>query len=71
MFESRRNFAMRFRLSQPGLAIFLLSLLLGALALATLYFRVPYVGHYVSAHRLGILAAAYITLLAGVIVDEL
>lgn len=62
---------MRFRLSPPGWPVFLLSFVLGALALATLYMRVSYVGHYVSAHRFWVLAAAYLVLLVGVVVEGL
>jgi hypothetical protein len=62
---------MRFRFSPPGWPIFLLSLTMAATALATLYTRVPYVGHYVSAHRFWVLAAAYLVLLAGVVVEGL
>ncbi|HET6377227.1 MAG TPA: hypothetical protein VFG05_02805 [Methylocella sp.] len=58
---------MRFRLSPPGLPILLLSLALAGVAVATFYMRVPAIGHYVSAHRFWIMAAAYVTLLAGVI----
>jgi hypothetical protein len=58
---------MRFRLSPPGLPVLLLSLALAGVAAATLYMRVPVVGHYVSAHRFWVMAAAYAVLLAGVI----
>lgn len=62
---------MRFRLSPPSLPVFLLSFILAALALATLYMRVPYVGHYVGAHRFWVLATAYAVLLLGVVVEGL
>ncbi len=62
---------MRFRLSPPGFPIFLLSMSLAALAIATLYWRVPVVGHYVSAHRFWVLGAAYVALFLGVIVEGL
>ena len=62
---------MRFRLSPPGLPVFLVSFVLAAVAIATLYTHVPFVGHYVSSHRFWVLAAAYAVLLLGVIVDGL
>jgi hypothetical protein len=62
---------MRFRLSPPGLPVFLVSLALAAVAIATLYTHVPVVGHYVSAHRFWVLAAAYAALFLGVVVEGL
>ena len=50
---------MRFRLSPPGLPVFFVSLILAAVAIATLYTHVPVVGHYVATHRFWVLAAAY------------
>ncbi|WP_036264639.1 hypothetical protein [Methylocapsa aurea] len=57
---------MRFRLNPPSFVVFLFSLILAIVAIATLYARVPLVGHYVSSHRFWVLAAAYAALLAGV-----
>ncbi len=62
---------MRFRLSPPGFPVFLVSVVLAGLAIATLYWRVPMVGSYVSSHRFWVLAAAYLALLLGVIVEGL
>lgn len=62
---------MRFRLTPPGVGVFLLSLVLAGAAIATLYTRVPIVGHYVAAHRFWVLAAAYAVLLAGVVFQGL
>ncbi|SFK18917.1 hypothetical protein [Methylocapsa palsarum] len=62
---------MRFRLTPPGMPVFLLSLTMAAAAIATLYTRVPYVGHYVSSHRFWVLVFAYAVLLAGVVVEGL
>lgn len=62
---------MRFKLSPPGVPVFLVSLTLAGLALATLYWRVPVVGHYVSSHRFWVLATAYLMLILGVTVDGL
>ncbi len=62
---------MRLKLTPPGVPIFLLSLLLAGAAIATLYTHVPFVGHYVSAHRFWVLTAAYAALLAGVLFEGL
>ncbi|VFU09175.1 hypothetical protein [Methylocella tundrae] len=62
---------MRFRLSPPGFPIFLVSVVLAALVIATLYWRVPIVGHYVSTHRFWVLGAAYAALLLGVVMEGL
>jgi len=62
---------MSIRLTPPGAPIFLLSLILAGLALATLYTHVPTIGHYVSAHRFWVMTAAYIVLLAGVLLEGL
>jgi hypothetical protein len=62
---------MRFKLSPPGLPVFLVSLILAGLAIATLYTRVPFVGHYVSAHRFWVMAAAYAALILGVVMQGL
>lgn len=62
---------MRFRLSPPGFPIFLASVALAAIAIATLYTHVPVVGHYVSVHRFWVLATAYAALLLGVVVEGL
>ncbi len=62
---------MRFRLSPPGLPVFLVSVALAGLAIATMYWRVPVVGHYVSSHRFWVLAAAYAALLLGVVIEGL
>ncbi|PNG27721.1 hypothetical protein [Methylocella silvestris] len=62
---------MRFRLSPPGFPVFLVSVVLAGLAIATLYWRVPVVGAYVSSHRFWVLAGAYLALLLGVIVEGL
>jgi hypothetical protein len=62
---------MRFRLTPPGRLIFFASLVLAVTAVATLYTHVPAVGHFVSAHRFWVMAAAYAALLAGVIFEGL
>jgi len=62
---------MRLKLTPPGFPIFLLSLILALVAIATLYTHVPFVGHYVSTHRFWVLAAAYAALAAGVLFEGL
>ena len=62
---------MHFRLTPPGTLIFFVSLILAAVAVATIYMHVPLVGHYVAAHRFWVMAAAYTVLLAGVIFEGL
>ncbi len=63
--------SMRFRLSPPGWPVLLVSLLLAGLAIATLYFKVPWVGVYVKNHRFWVLVAAYAILLMGVVLEGL
>jgi hypothetical protein len=62
---------MRKRLTPPTFPVFILSLILAALAIASLYAHIPVVGHYIVPHRFWILAAAYAVLLIGVIFDGL
>jgi hypothetical protein len=62
---------MRFKLTPPTVPIFLVSLILAILAVASLYTHIPIVGHFVSVHRFWVLTAAYGTLLAGVIFEGL
>jgi hypothetical protein len=62
---------MRFRLTPPGAPIFFVSLILAVAAIVTLYSHVPFVGHYIGAHRFWVMAAAYAALLAGVIFEGL
>jgi hypothetical protein len=62
---------MRFRLTPPGRLIFFLSLILAGAAIASLYTRLPFAGHFVSTHRFWVMAAAYAALLAGVIFEGL
>jgi hypothetical protein len=63
---------MRFRLTPPGKLTFLLSLILAAAAVAVAFhLHVPVVGHYIAAHRFWVMMAAYVVLLASVIIDGL
>ena len=54
-------------LTPPTFPIFLISLVLAVGAAASFYIKIPYVGHYVDAHRFAVLAAGYVVLAAGVI----
>lgn len=62
---------MRFKLTPPTVPVFLVSLILAGLAVASLYIHIPVVGHYVKVHHFWVLAAAYGALLIGVIFEGL
>jgi hypothetical protein len=62
---------MHFRLTPPGTLIFFISLILAAVAVATVYMHVPIVGHYVATHRFWVMTVAYSVLLAGVVFEGL
>jgi hypothetical protein len=57
------------RLTPPSFPVFVLSLVLAALAIASLYTSIPTVGHFINAHRFWVLATAYGILLVGVVFD--
>ena len=54
-------------LTAPRLLTFAASLVLAALAVASLYMRIPTIGHTVVAHRTWILVGAYALLAVGVV----
>ena len=62
----RRENTLIVQLSPPRLITFVASLVLAVLAFATMYTRVPMVGHYVAGHRIWFLVAAYAVLAVGV-----
>jgi len=62
---------MRTRLTPPTFPVFLISLVLALLAIASLYTTIPGIGHFVSGHRFWIMAAAYGVLFLGVVMDGL
>jgi hypothetical protein len=62
---------MHFRLTPPGTVIFFISLILAAVAVATVNMHVPIIGHYIAAHRFWVMTSAYALLLAGVIFEGL
>ncbi len=62
---------MRRRLTPPTFPVFIISLILAALAIASLYLHIPFVGHYIAPHRFWVMAAAYAILFIGVVFDGL
>jgi hypothetical protein len=60
-----------FGLTPPRFITFVLSLILALGALASLYARLPVIGTFVNAHRLGIALAAYAILMLGVLLRGL
>ena len=62
----RRAAAAR-RLTPPSIPIFVLSLILAVMAVASFYTHIPLIGRYVDAHRFAFLAAAYVVLALGVL----
>ncbi len=58
---------MRTRLTPPSFPVFIISLSLAVLAVASLYVHVPIVGHYLVPHRFWVITAAYVILLIGVV----
>lgn len=55
------------QLTPPRLITFVVSVLLAAAVLASLYLRIPVVGAFVVSHRLALLGAAYVVLALGVV----
>ena len=53
-------------LSAPRLLTFLVSLVVIALAVASLYMRIPYIGRTIAAYRTWFFIAAYVVLALGV-----
>jgi len=60
-----------FRLTPPRVITFVVSLIVALAALASLYTRLPVVGAFVNAHRLGVALAAYVILVLGVLLRGL
>jgi lysylphosphatidylglycerol synthetase-like protein (DUF2156 family) len=58
---------MRRRLTPPTFPVFIISLILAILAIASLYTNVPVVGHYLVPHRFWVMTAAYVVLFIGVV----
>jgi hypothetical protein len=62
---------MRRRLTAPTFRVFILSLVLAALAVASLYTNIPVIGHYINSHRFWVMTAAFVVLTIGVVFDGL
>jgi hypothetical protein len=62
---------MRKRLTPPTFPVFIISLILAVLAVASFYTHVPIIGHYLVPHRFLVMAAAYVVLFIGVVFDGL
>ena len=59
------------QLSPPRILTFAVSLLMAAAVLASFYVRLPAIGHFVVAHRMALLGAAYAVLTLGVLTRSL
>lgn len=55
------------RLTPPSFPVFLISVVLAALALVDIYTHVPSIHGFIAAHRFWMLAVAYLVLLVGVL----
>ncbi len=60
---------MRRRLTPPTFPVFIISLILAVLAVVSMYYSIPAVGHYLAAHRFWVMTAAYVILFIGVVFD--
>lgn len=59
---------MRRRLTPPTFPIFIISLILAILAIASMYTHIPFISHYItSANRIWVMTAAYVVLFIGVV----
>ncbi|MHB8886484.1 MAG: hypothetical protein ACYC5H_15660 [Methylovirgula sp.] len=59
------------RLTPPTLRVFVISLVLAVLAVGSVFFSVPLIGHYLHAHRFWVVTGAYALLAGGVILRGL
>lgn len=55
------------RLMPPSNLVFIISLALAVLAVASVFFSIPVIGHYLRFHRFWVVTGAYALLAAGVI----
>ena len=62
-----RRAAVARRLTPPSVPIFVLSVILAIVAVASFYTRLPAIGPFVDAHRFAVMAAAYVVLAIGVV----
>ena len=65
------EFFMFNRLTPPSAPVFVISFVLAVLALVSLYFRIPSIGHFVSHYRFWMMTAAYVVLFIGVVLRGL
>jgi hypothetical protein len=59
------------RLTPPSMPIFVISLVLAVLALVSLHFSIPHIGHYVVQYRFWFMTGAYAVLFIGVVLRGL
>lgn len=59
------------RLTPPTIPVFLLSIVIAALAIVDQYQHIPSIHGFIALHRFGMLVAAYIILAVGVIFSGL
>ncbi|MDB5642562.1 MAG: hypothetical protein JWN07_1879 [Hyphomicrobiales bacterium] len=59
------------QLTTPRILNFIISLIIAALAIASLYMRIPTIGAWVNGHRFWMMVAAYVILALGVVVRGL
>ena len=59
------------QLTPPTYRVFIISLVLALLAVASIFFSIPFIGHYLHAHRFWVLTGAYALLAGGVILRGL
>ncbi len=57
----------RSRLTPPSSLVFVISLVLAVLAVASVFVSIPGIGHYVNAHRFWLMTGAYALLAVGVL----
>jgi hypothetical protein len=55
------------RLTVPSVPVFIISLVLAVLALISMHFSIPSIGHFVSHYRFWMMTVAYALLLLGVL----
>jgi hypothetical protein len=59
------------QITAPRILTFIISLIIAALAIASLYTRIPSIGGWINGHRFWMMVAAYVILALGVVVRRL
>ena len=59
------------QITAPRILTFVISLIIAALAIASLYTRIPSIGPWINGHRFWMMVAAYVILALGVLVRSL